>query len=340
MVEAKLVGLHKVRVRRKDGAVVEYFYAWRGGPRINAKPGTVAFVQEFARLTRERPRPEVENTFGWLIGEYLRSADFQKLKPSTKRDYERIVGVVRARFDTLPLAAIDAKGMRRIFMEWRDTMRETPRSADLHIAVLARIISWGKNREIVTRNPLENAGRLHESGSRKDSIWMPAQLARLIENGAPHIVAVVKIALWTMQRQGDVLTMPTIAYDDGRLWITQGKTGARVRVRPADEILPILESAKVSNRTRILVNSFGQNWSSSGFRASWRKELKRLGIAGVTFHDLRGTGISYAYANGADIERIAEISGHSKAECESIIRRHYLAGGDVIEAIRSGTKQA
>jgi integrase len=66
--------------------------------------------------------------------------------------------------------------------------------------------------------------------------------------------------------------------------------------------------------------------------------MARLKITGIRFHDLRGTGISFAYANGMDIERIAEISGHSKAECEKIIRRHYLAGADVIEAIRSGTK--
>jgi hypothetical protein len=39
-----------------------------------------------------------------------------------------------------------------------------------------------------------------------------------------------------------------------------------------------------------------------------------------------------------DIERIAEISGHSKSECASIIRKNYLGSGDVIEAIRKGTK--
>ena len=133
--------------------------------------------------------------------------------------------------------------------------------------------------------------------------------------------------------------MPTIAYDDGRLWIVQGKTGARVKVRVPAELMPIIDRAKEGKRQRILSNSFGDNWTSTGFRASFGKEMKRLKITGVTFHDLRGTGISYAYANGMDVERIADISGHSKSECEGIIRRHYLAGGDVIEAIRSGTRE-
>lgn len=47
---------------------------------------------------------------------------------------------------------------------------------------------------------------------------------------------------------------------------------------------------------------------------------------------------AYAYAHGIDIERIAEVSGHSKSECEGIIRKNYLAGGDAIDAIRKGTK--
>lgn len=338
-MKTNLVGVHKVAAKLASGESVTYYYAWRGGPRIKAKPGTHAFTQEFVRHTRDRAKKDKDQTVGWLASEYLKSAEYQKLKPSTKRDYDRIIGTIRVEFGSMPLGAAEARGARRVFMDWRDAMRDTPRSADLHLAVLARLFSWAKHREIVLRNPLETPGKLH-SADRKDAIWMPSQLAKLMDEGAPHIVKVAKVALWTMQRQGDVLTMPTIAYDDGRLWIVQGKTGARVRIRPADEICPILDDAKANNRPRILVNSFGQQWTSSGFRASWRSELIRLGISGVTFHDLRGTGISYAYAMGADIEQIAEISGHSKSECEDIIRRHYLAGGDVIEAIRAGTKRA
>lgn len=335
-MEAKLVGLHEVKATLADGTKRTYYYAWRGGPRMKAKPDTKAFGQEFARHQQRRPVPSGDQTVGKLLDDYLSSAAFQKLRPSTKRDYERIVGAVRIQFGTLPLGALDAKGARKAFMDWRDTMRDTPRSADMHLSVLQRIFSWGKDRETILRNPLERHERLHDGGNRKDRIWMPSQLERLLTAGAPHLVAVAKMALWTMQRQADILTMPTIAYDGGRLWITQGKTGARVRVRPAEALVPILEASK--GRQRILVNSYGDNWTSDGFRSSWGKEIGRLNIEGVTFHDLRGTGISYAYANGMDIERIAEVSGHSKAECEAIIRRHYLAGSDVIEAIRAGTK--
>lgn len=336
-MDVKLVGLHIVKAKLKDGTKVVYHYAWRGGPRMKSKPGTNAFVQEFARLTKDRAKESEAETVGWLADQYHSSADFQKLRPSTRGDYERIIRIIKVKLGDMPLRAIEAKGARTLFIDWRDEMRSTPRSADLHIAVLARIISWGKDREHVMRNPLERVGKLHNE-TRKDDVWLPSQIDKMLTEGAPHIANVVKVALWTMQRQSDVLALATIAYDDGRLWITQGKTRARVRIRPADEIVSLLDDAKEASRQRILVNSRGENWTASGFRASLRKEMARLKIIGVRFHDLRGTAITYAYAKGVEIERIAEISGHSKSECESIIRRSYLAGEGVIEAIRAGTK--
>jgi integrase len=194
------------------------------------------------------------------------------------------------------------------------------------------------------RNPLEEVERLH-SGSRRDIIWSEEQLDTLLTKATPHIRDVAMIALWTMQRQADILTMPTLAFDGRNASIKQGKTGARVRVVAAPDILPILGKAKRENRQWVLVNSFGQNWTSSGFRSSWRKEMARLEIKGVTFHDLRGTAITFAYANldrshDEKIKLISEISGHSSDEAESIIRKHYLAGQEVIDAIGRGTNKA
>ncbi|WP_234665050.1 MULTISPECIES: hypothetical protein [Rhizobium/Agrobacterium group] len=72
--------------------------------------------------------------------------------------------------------------------------------------------------------------------------------------------------------------------------------------------------------------------------------MARLGIKGVTFHDLRGTAITFAYAHldrphDEKIKLISEISGHSREDAESIIRKHYLAGQEVIDAIGRGTSR-
>ncbi|MCF1492665.1 integrase [Agrobacterium vitis] len=342
-MEGKLVGVHKVNVKLADGTMETYYYAWRGkgAPRMQSKPGTKAFTLEFLRLTRDRQRPATTNTIGSLIDEYRQTARYKALSPSTRRDYERIFGAIRLEYGDCPLAAVEARGSRRGFLSWRDKMKDSPRSADMHIALLSRLFAWAKDSEYIMRNPLERVERLHE-GSRKDIIWSSNQISKLLSEASPHIRDVAKVALWTMQRQADILTMPTLAFDGERLSIKQGKTGARVRVIAAPDLMPMLREAKKAQRQRVLVNSFGQNWTSSGFRASWRKEMARLGIKGVTFHDLRGTAITFAYAHldrphDEKIKLISEISGHSREDAESIIRKHYLAGQEVIDAIGRGT---
>lgn len=343
-MEGKLVGVHKVVIKRKGAEDVTYYYAWRGkgAPRMTSKPGTKAFTQEYVRLTRERVKKADSGTIGSLIDDYRVTAGYLKLAASTRRDYERIFGMIRTEYEAFPVSAIEARGSRRLFIDWRDTMKDSPRSADMHIALLSSLFAWAKDQEIILRNPLERVERLHE-GTRRDIIWTDQQIGKLLKDGAPHIRDVALVALWTMQRQADVLTMPCLAFDGVRVMIKQGKTGARVRVAAADAILPVLRGAKKEGRQRVLVNSFGQNWTSDGFRSSWRKEMARLGIKGVTFHDLRGTAITFAYAHldkshDEKIKLIAEISGHSKEDAETIIRKHYLAGQEVIDAIGKGTK--
>jgi integrase len=343
-MEGNLVGVHEVKVKLANGTTAVYYYAWRGkgAPRIMAKPGTKAFTQEYVRLTRDRPMKTADGTIGALIDEFRGTAKYQALAPTTRKDYERMFGIIRESFGELAVAAVEARGSRKRFLEWRDTMKDAPRSADMHLGLLSRIFAWAKDNETILRNPLERVERLHE-GSRRDSVWTMEQINTVLTKAVPHLRNVACVALWTMQRQADLLTMPMIAFDGERVSIKQGKTGARVRITAAPAILPILQAAKEQQRQRVLVNSFGQNWTSSGFKSSWRKEMARLGIEGVTFHDLRGTAITYAYAHldrshEEKIQLIAEISGHSREDAEGIIRRHYLAGQEIIDAISRGTK--
>lgn len=298
-----------------------------------AKPGTKAYLAEYLRLTRHIEVQSRPDTISSLIAEYRASDWFRSLRFSTKRSYERALDLIGNRFGTMPLPAVEARGSRKIILEWLDEFSATPRTADLIGSVFSRLLSFGVDREAILRHPLTRVER-KAKGSRKDIIWPVETIKLYITQGRPHLVSVVVLALWTMQREGDCLSMPTIGYDGERIRVKQAKTGAYIWVRPADALLPILAEAKAMKRPRVLANSFGDPWTGSGFRASFRKDLKRVGISGLTFHDLRGSAITFAYAMGCTVEQIAEISGHSKDEAEGIIRRFYLAGDEVVRAIQ------
>ena len=53
-------------------------------------------------------------------------------------------------------------------------------------------------------------------------------MRRNFSNGAAHLQLALLLALWTGQRQGDLLRLPWSAYDGSYIRLRQSKTGARV----------------------------------------------------------------------------------------------------------------
>jgi Phage integrase family len=123
------------------------------------------------------------------------------------------------------------------------------------------------------------------------------------------------LALWTGQRQGDLLRLPWSAYEGTHIRLRQSKTG-----KPVPPILVVtpLKAALDSAAKRspiILTNSEGKPLTSDGFRASWRKACAAAGVRDVTFHDLRGTAVTRLALFGATVSEIANITGHRCATC-------------------------
>ncbi len=98
------------------------------------------------------------------------------------------------------------------------------------------------------------------------------------------------LALWTGQRQGDLLRLPWSAYDGQMIRLKQSKTGARVMVPVGAPLKAALDATKT----------------------------------GVTFHDLRGTAVLRLFLAGGTKAEIATITGHSLRDVRSILDSHYF----------------
>ena len=78
---------------------------------------------------------------------------------------------------------------------------------------------------------------------------------------------------------------------------------------------------------QILLNSRGQPWTESGFRASWNKAFERSGIeSDLHFHDIRGTAVTRLALAGATVPQISAFTGLSLRDVETILDAHYLGG--------------
>lgn len=332
-MRVRLKGINSYTARLADGTRRTYWYAWKGGPRLKGEPGTPEFLASY----NEAVANKVKTPSGWLLSllqSYQSSEDFRQLAERTRDDYALIIQKeIEPEFSDFPLSALTDRRTRGIFMGWRDRLAvKSRRQADYAWTVLARVLSWSRDRGHVTVNPCERGGRIYR-GSRVEKIWKEDDEAVFLRSAPEHLHLPLLLALWTGQRQGDLLRLPWSAYDPthkfcgrdatGAIRLKQSKTRIRVTIPVGVPLKAALEAA-AKRSPIILTNSEGKPWTPDGFRASWGKACKRAGIVGVTFNDLRGTAVTrLALAECTEAE-IATITGHSLRDVRSILDAHYL----------------
>lgn len=324
-MRTRLKGINSKRKRLADGRIVTYYYAWKGGPRLPGKPGSPEFVAAFAEAHKQQ-RPVGSGTLLALLNAYQKSADFTGLAAKTRADYVKIIRRIEARFGSFPITGLKDRRARSIFLTWRDDLATDgkTRSADYTITVLAAILSWSQKRGLIDANPIEKPGRLHQT-TRAEKTWSKDDEARFLAAAPPHLHLPFILALWTGQRQGDLLRLTWGAYDGESLHLRQQKTGVRVTIPVATQVKALLDPLRGADDAPILLTSRGTAWTESGFRASWRKACEDAGIAGLTFHDLRGTCVTRLAMAEATQAEIATLTGHSLADVRDILDAHYLA---------------
>ena len=77
----------------------------------------------------------------------------------------------------------------------------------------------------------------------------------------------------------------------------------------------------------MLTNMRQRPWTPNSFRKAWEACAKKAGIAGLTFHDLRGTAVTRLSEAGCTPQEIARFTGHSLRDVAAILDR-YLARTD------------
>ena len=202
----------------------------------------------------------LKDVFSCIIEEYKNAPEFTNLSNSSKRAYNSYIRLIEAKFGTMPIAALADLRVRGDFKTWRDSMASTPRKADYAWTTLARIMSFAKDRGRITTNPCERGGKLYTS-ERIDRIWTDADLARLEAVASPSVWVIVLAALWTGQRQGDLLGLPWSAYDGVSIRLKQGKTGRRVTI-PCGKVLRAALDKLPRKSPTMLLNSRSRVWTS------------------------------------------------------------------------------
>lgn len=330
-----LPGLATATKTLADGSRRKYLYAWRGGPMLKdgqgapLQVGDPRLVTAYAAAHESRSKPTTGTLFA-LIAAYKATTEFGKLAPRTKKDYLRFLVMVESEFGDMPLSLVEKPKARGQFKAWRDEIAATrgDRQADYVWGVLARVLSVAKDRGTITANVCERGGKLY-SVDRAEVIWQPEHIKAFGAAAPDELRFALVLALWTGQRQGDLIKLNWSQYDGTHIRLRQGKRKARVLL-PVGSVLKAELDARRPQKPEgtILRNTRGQPWTSDGFGTSWGKAHTRAGLdtTDLRFNDLRGTAVTRLALADCSVPQIAKFTGHSLKDVERILDAHYLGG--------------
>jgi integrase len=329
-MRVRLKGINSRRKILADGTVRTYYWAWKGGPPLRGEPGTPEFVASYNEAVARKVAP-VQGALQSLITYFQTTTEFTKdISERTRSDYIKQIKIIEQKFGDFPLAALSDTRTRGIFKEWRDKLAiKSVRQADYAWVVLARILSVGVDRGKIKDNPCAKGGRLYQS-ARVDSIWKPEDETNFLAKAPAHLHLPLLLALWTGQREGDLLRLPWSAYDGKVIRLRPRKTITKRRPRGITVTIPVGAPLKATLDMApkigpvILTSTDKRPWTANGFLSSWRKACAKAGIVDLTFNDLRGTAVTRLALVGCSEAEIATITGHSLRDVRSILDQHYL----------------
>jgi integrase len=331
-MRVRLRGINSVSKKLADGTRRTYWYAWKGGPPLRGEPGTPEFVAGYSRAAATK-KPASGKALQSLIDYFQTTTEFTHgIGERTRSDYVKQIKIIEQRFGDFPLSGLADKRARGIFMEWRDELAsKSLRQADYAWTVLARILSVALKRGKIEANPCTAGERLYQS-ARVDKVWTFEDEEAFLKSSPPHLHLPLLLALWTGQRQRDLLRLSWSAYDGSVIRLRPHKTISRKRPRGKAITVPVGaplkaaldEAAKSKKSPVILLTTEGTPWTEAGFRASFNKAREKAGVVGVTFNDLRGTAVTRLALAGCTEPEIATITAHSLKDVCAILDAHYL----------------
>jgi len=181
------------------------------------------------------------------------------------------------------------------------------------LALLKRMFNlaaaWGLYSEA---NPVKQVKFFREfnTGTR---VLSGEEERRLLQNAAPYLQDLVRFALHTGLRVGEIFSLrwSHVDWERGILTVYAAKTG-KVREVPLNaDALQVLRAWGQNRRNEFVFYNPRTGKPFVDLKAGFRQACRKAGIEGVTWHTLRHTFASRLVNCGVDVVTVQELLGHS-----------------------------
>ncbi|QQN75017.1 tyrosine recombinase XerC [Croceicoccus sp. YJ47] len=280
-------------------------------------------------------------TFTDLVNAYRASTEWDGLKPATRREYDVRLRQLEiwAMDGALPIGQID-RTMVRDLRDVHVRAGEKHKAAAI-LRVLRLLMNWAIGQEALQTNPTDKVKipTVASRGLRLDAEQLAVAEAIALDEDQPSVALALTLALWSLQRQGDLLTLTKMAWrplenvapadaavlanprgDVMGFRLQQQKTGAWVDC----PIPPFLHDqiADAFTRSQFLLSDDTDRSRATPqylLQRRVRAIFDKAGLDQYQFRDLRRSGMSMLRDLGVDGAAITTISGHAILGRRSIL---------------------
>ena len=274
-------------------------------------------------------RKEAENT---TLSEALDR--YEREVSSTKKGYLQEKKRIRA-WKSHPLAKRFLASIQgKDFALYRDERIKSGSSANtvrLDLAVISHLFEvarkeWGM--EGLT-NPVKSI-RMPSPPAGRDRRLGPGELEKLLESSSEEMNQVIRFALETAMRRGELAGMTWEMVDLKKRTVTLPETkNGQKRIVPLSSVaVAILKERLSTRRIDGKVWDIGLDAISQGFARACRQ----AGISGLHFHDLRHEATSRFFEKGFDTMEVRTITGHKTLQM--LARYTHLRAEDLAERMK------
>ncbi|HEY8948000.1 MAG TPA: site-specific integrase [Rhizomicrobium sp.] len=337
MVEIK--GIHKVKANG-----VTYYYAWRGGPRLEGAPGSKEFLDSYAEAKSPISNLDRKRVSTW-IALYKDSDSFKDNAESTRRIWDMWLDRIDAKFGKLSIRQFDRPKFRVDIRKWRDGWKDNPRTADYAKQVLSAFLSFVVAEGELTLNICHEIPNIY-SADRSDIIWEDCHIKQLLEceEVSKEVKWAARLAKLTGFRKSDLLKVSWNHVGKYAIEIRTQKSSGKKSKKKRTAVAPITKELRdllaeiPKYSTTILTSSRKRPWTADGFGSSWWKALDDAGFhkdgPDLHLHDFRGTFATILYVARFSIREIADTLGWTEERVERLIDRYVKRDAILQDRIR------
>jgi len=231
----------------------------------------------------------------------------------------------------------------------RDRSQEVSNaSVNREIACLRKLLNHAVDHGEIPESPIRGVKMLPEAPSRLPSLDRVDEL-RLVEASPPWLREIIRLAVLTGCRQGELLALRWrhVDFDNGEIIVEDSKSGDGRRVPLHPLLVEELKKRRGTPEGYVLTMPNGDPPHPNSVTHAFKRAARKAERGDLRFHDLRHLAGTRFQATGANLNEVAALLGHktlhmarryahaTKSRMHSLVAAMNVADAPVVEETKA-----